>query len=470
MADRHPFTVPRLLWDTVQAQRSGPAGIAERRRTRLAWLVHLARERSPYYRELYHGLPPVIEDPTLLPPVTKPELMRRFDEWVTDPDVTLEGVRRFVADPSLVGTPYLGRYHVFTTSGTTGDPAILLHDHDSWLVLNVVDRVRARRGLVGRSELRGLARGGYRIATVYATGGHFGAVVLTEAVRRHSRWFAQHVRSMSVLTPTPVLVEQLNTFRPTVLSAYPSALALIAEEIRAGRLHIRPVMAMTAGEYLSPSQRAMIESTLGCHVLEGYAASEVPALSLACRHDRLHLNADWYLFEPVDAELRPVPVGEMSHTVLVTNLANGVQPVIRYDLGDRVCLRPDPCPCGNPFPTVGVEGRTNDVLRFEAEPGTRVTVLPLALATVVEETRGVHRFQAIQTAPAALTLRVEPEQGADPESVWVEVEAGVRAFLGAQGLTGVRVDRDPEPPHRDPRSGKLRQVWATRQASSASSV
>ncbi len=459
---RRPLTVRGVGWDALRAERSGPAGIAERQRTRLADLVRFARERSPYHRELYRGLPSTVEDPSLLPPVTKPSLMSRFDEWVTDPDVTLEGVRAFVADPSLVGAPYLGRHHVFTTSGTTGEPAILLQDHDSWLVLNVLSRLRARRGLVGPAELRVLARRGYRIATVYATGGHFGAVVLVESIRRRSRWFTQHVRPFSVLTPTPVLVEQLNAFQPTVLSAYPSALALMADEVRAGRLHISPALAMTAGECMSPAQRTLTESTLGCRILEGYAASEVPALSLACRHGRLHLNADWYLFEPVDADMNAVPVGELSQTVLVTNLANRVQPVIRYDLGDRARIHPDPCPCGHPLPTVAVEGRTNDVLFFEPAPGSRVTVLPLALGTVVEETPGVHRFQAIQTAPASLAVRIEPDPGADPVTVWETVETRVRAFLAAQGLPSVRVDRDPEPPHADPRSGKFRQVWTAR--------
>lgn len=457
--DRRALTVPGVAWDCLRAERSGPAGVAGRQRTRLADLVRFARERSPYYRGLYRGLPSTVGDPTLLPPVTKPELMSRFDEWVTDPDVTLDGVRAFVADPSLVGATYLGRHHVFTTSGTTGEPAVLLHDHDSWLVLNVVERLRARHSLPGPTELRALARHGYRIAAVVATGGHFGAVVLIEAIRRRGRWMARHVRSFSVLTPTPVLVEQLNTFRPTLLSGYPSALTLIADEVRAGRLHISPVLAMTAGETLSSAQRTLTESALGCRIVEGYSASEVPALSVACRHRRLHLNSDWYLVEPVDAHLDAVPVGELSHSVLVTNLANRVQPVIRYDLGDRVRVHPDPCRCGGPLPTVAVEGRTNDVLCFEPAPGSRVTVLPLALGTVVEETPGVHRFQAIRTAPAVLTVRVEPDAGADPAKVWAAVETRVRGFLDTQGLSSVRVEHDPEPPHADPRSGKLRQVW-----------
>ena len=42
------------------------------------------------------------------------------------------------------------------------------------------------------------------------------------------------------------------------------------------------------------------------------------------------------ILEPVDRDYRPTPPGELSHTVLLTNLANAVQPIIRYDLGDSV--------------------------------------------------------------------------------------------------------------------------------------
>ena len=49
------------------------------------------------------------------PPVTKPELMARFDDWVIDPSVTRAGVEQFVADLDNLGRDFLGRYMVFTT-------------------------------------------------------------------------------------------------------------------------------------------------------------------------------------------------------------------------------------------------------------------------------------------------------------------------------------------------------------------
>lgn len=149
-----------------------------------------------------------------------------------------------------------------------------------------------------------------------------------------------------------------------------------------------------------------------------------------------------------------------SHTVLVTNLANRVQPLIRYDLGDRVEVATAPCACGSVLPAVKVEGRTNDVLTFETPKGRAVRILPLALATVVEETPGVHRFQAVGAGPSTLTVRLEAEEGADPDEVWTAVEERLTAFLAAHRAAGVMVERAHELPTTDARSGKFRQVWS----------
>lgn len=82
-------------------------------------MVAFARAHSPYYRELYRDLSERTDDPTLLPITRKTELMARFDDWVTDSEVTVEKVRALVDDPDRIGERFLGRYIVATTSGTT---------------------------------------------------------------------------------------------------------------------------------------------------------------------------------------------------------------------------------------------------------------------------------------------------------------------------------------------------------------
>lgn len=488
-----------IAWDIWRAGRASPDAIARRQRDRLGTLVECARSSSPYYRRLYRDVPETVTDLAAnlgeLPPVGKRELMENFDDWMTDPHITLAGLKKYlVGDASRIGGLYRGQYLVMTTSGSTGEPAVLVHDRTSLQVANLLGPIRERRTLMTAAEARAFLRRGLRAAALIADGDHFAGVVLTEAARRRSARIGRRVRVFSVLRPLPDLVADLNDFQPTVLYGYPSAFLQLASEQKSGRLNIRPVLAVASGEGLAAPAGADIEAALGCRVTVRYLASEALALTSRCRQGLLHVNADWNIVEPVDDAFRPVPAGELSHTVLVTNLANRVQPLIRYNLGDRVQLDAGPCTCGSPFPTLRVEGRSGDVLSFAAGAaldrealdgavldrktgpdgarpdggvldqqsaldGKVVTVLPLALGTVIEETAGVRRFQAIRTGPRSLTVRLEFGPDAVPADVQAAVGKRLGAFFAAQGADGVEVRFAGEPPRPDG-SGKFRQVWS----------
>ena len=57
------------------------------------------------------------------------------------------------------------------------------------------------------------------------------------------------------------------------------------------------------------------------------------------RHEYLHLFTDWHIFEAVDDDLRPVAAGTPGN-LLLTNLYNFTQPLIRYQMHDEVCNEP----------------------------------------------------------------------------------------------------------------------------------
>jgi phenylacetate-coenzyme A ligase PaaK-like adenylate-forming protein len=270
--------------------------------------------------------------------VTKQELMENFDEWVTDPEVTRDGVERFVGDRNLIGTRYLGRYIVFATSGTTGRPAVFVHDQGAASVYLALGAVRRFLPLLSSRTLRAYLRGGWRTAAIVATGGHFTSSVIDGLARRRFPRLSRRNLTLSLLTPRPDLVRELNGFRPAILGSYPTAMSVLASEQEAGTLAIAPALALTAAEWLS----------------------EFMGIAFDCDRGRLHLNADWLVLEPVDASFRPVPPGRASYTTLLTNLANRVQPIVRYDLGDSVTEIPGPCPCGSPLPPIQVEGRRDD--------------------------------------------------------------------------------------------------------------
>jgi phenylacetate-coenzyme A ligase PaaK-like adenylate-forming protein len=450
----------RIALDLWRAEREGASGLARRQERRLSALSAHARTRSPFYQRLYRGLPAngvALRD---LPPVTKPELMAAFDDWVTDRGVTRAGVEAFVADPVLVGAPYRRGYFVCTSSGTTGYPGLFVHDGSAIAVYRAIVIVRIDLAWLTAGQWLRLVWHGFRWAAVMGTGGHFAGAGWIELERRRSAWRSRAFRTFSVRHPLAELVAALNAFDPAILTGYPSALEVLAEEQAAARLHLRPVLVETAGESTAPNARARMEAAFGCAIHDAYGASEFPFFAFSCSHGWLHVSSDWAILEPVDEDLRPTPPGEPSRTVLLTNLANRIQPIIRYDLGDSVLARPDPCPCGSPLLAIQVAGRRDDVLRLQAANGSTVTVLPLAIGAVIDETPGVRRSQLVQTGPATILLRLDPGSAVDVEKTWRDVIANLNRYLADQGLANVDVVRASEPPEQSPESGKFRQVIA----------
>jgi len=220
------------------------------------------------------------------------------------------------------------------------------------------------------------------------------------------------------------------------------------------------VLAVSVSEWVEPAARERIEAAFGCPLRDSYAASEFLAIGFECPEGWLHVNADWVVLEPVDESLRPVPPGEPSHTTLITNLANRVQPIVRHELGDRITVRPEPCMCGNRLPAVRVEGRRNDVLVFH-HAGRRVSLAPMSLITLLGSVPGIRMgTQYVQTDARTLSVRIAFQPGTDESRAWAEVERRLRAHLRAQGLPEVDVVRSPTPPGRDPRTGKRLRIWS----------
>lgn len=461
IADGKVPSIPRLMADLHRAVRESPEESLERVRSRLARLVDCARTRSPFYRERYAGLPREIRDVRCLPPVTKRELSANFDAWATDRAVRGETVEPFLADPGRIGRLYLDRYVAFSTSGTTGAPAALLQDRGAMAVYQALLLARRVPSLASAGALPAFLRNRARTATVIATGGHFASAVVDALVRSvHPRLYGFN-RTFSLMEPLSALVEALNAFRPAVLGSYATALAVLAGEQEAGRLRIAPALVLSGAERLSTPLRERISAAFRCPVRDTYAASEFMGIAFDCRHGRLHANADWVILEPVDASGGPVPPGEPSRTTLLTNLANRLQPLIRYDLGDSVTMIPGPCPCGSSLPCVRPEGRRDEILYVEPEEGAVPRpLIPLVLATAIEETPGILRYQVIRTGPRILRMRVEEAPGRDRAAVCADARRRLEEYLSSQGLGRVSVEPDDELPQASPEGGKPRQFLA----------
>ncbi len=448
-------------WDTWRTARKGKEHIVQRQQERLQELVTYARTQSRYYAQVYRDVPEQVTTITQLPVVTKAEMMDHFDEWVTDPAITKQDAEAFLANPELIGHDYHDRYVICTTSGSTGIPAILVHDHGALAVYNVLGYIRSLPIFLSSLRNTGaLLHGKARLAAIFVTGGHFLGNTISARRRKKMPWRAKTQRIFSALTPIAGLVRELNAFQPVIVGGYPSVLEVLAKEQDASRLHIHPVLINAAGETLSDAVRQHIAAAFQCSVGNYYGSSEAIGLTFECKNKQLHVNSDWYILEPVDEFDQPVPPGQLSESVLVTNLANRVQPIIRYKMGDRVTISPDTCQCGSPFPTIQVIGRTDEALSLPTSHGEVINIFPLAISSIAEETPGVYSCQIIQIEPLKLKVRLAVTEIGSEEPVWEALKERLEAYLTEQGVSNVTLVKAPEPPQLHPKSGKFQQVWS----------
>jgi phenylacetate-coenzyme A ligase PaaK-like adenylate-forming protein len=258
--------------------------------------------------------------------------------------------------------------------------------------------------------------------------------------------------------PVSELVGPLNAFAPEGLTAYASVAALLADEQLAGRLRIAPQTVAVTSEVLTADMRERIEAAWGSTPFNGYASTETGMLATSCeRHEGLHVLSDLNLLEVVDTEGRPVAPGTQGAKVLVTNLVNRTQPLIRMELSDLVTVSPATCSCGRPYPLLEtVDGRSDDILVLPAAGGGTVSVHPLTLRSPLAALPDLRQYRIVHDASG---LTVEAVIGAGNGETGAEIERRLTAALAERGAGGTPVTvTQVEAIERHPGSGKAKLV------------
>ena len=248
------------------------------------------------------------------------------------------------------------------------------------------------------------------------------------------------VLALPMTLPIEEQVAALNRFRPQFLNAYPSAAMRLAEEQEAGRLRISLTAMTTSSELRTPAMTERIAAAFGVAPFDLYATTE-GLFGCECeRHDGIHLFDDASVVENVDEDNRPVPAGEPGARVLVTNLHNLVQPIIRLAVADVMAMDPEPCPCGRTLiRAAAVQGRCDDVLALPARGGGTVSVLP-AQFSVITRDRGCGSSRCARSRGGVRVLVVPCGDG-DPE-LEARLRGAVSRALGDVGVDArVEVER-----------------------------
>lgn len=415
---------------------------------RLKELISYAKSNSPYFAKLYQN---VDENAPLssLPATDKIEMMTYFDEWLTDRSISKDKVDRFMADLSNVGRKIDGKYLVYSTSGSTGSPCIVLYDDTA---INVSSAIGVLRSFARKQDMKTFMKNGKKTIALFADNGFYLGCGSVKYNLRKMPWKKHKMKTCDVRKPIAEIVELLNDFQPSMIGCYPTFMEILSSEQEKGILHIHPSIIMTGGEKLNDDVRQHLSEVFDCYVQTNYSCTEGGTVACECTHRHFHINDDWVILEAVDENNQPVPFGTQSAKVLLTNLANSICPIIRFEITDRIVMHNEPCTCGNSKPWLTLEGRTDDILTFE----NGIKISPLSLYAILKEVHGIKRFQLIQQGNNRLELRLI---AGNKQLEFSNAKQAVESFLMKNGVA-VEVFLSDRLPEANPISGKFKHIIA----------
>ena len=148
-------------------------------------------------------------------------MMARYDEVVTDRRISRQGVEDFIAEPAHLGQFYLGHYAVCHTSGSQGQPALVVQ---TWRDLMRGFAVQFARGNPLPKRITQLLQRFWkpvRVAVVTQQPGFYPSGAAFTYLQNAHLPFLRLLR-LSVFDPVEQTVARLNAFRPQYLSGYTS--------------------------------------------------------------------------------------------------------------------------------------------------------------------------------------------------------------------------------------------------------
>jgi phenylacetate-CoA ligase len=411
-----------------QTQHYPQARLKALQAERLQALIHRAARKVPYYQEVFatRGLDAsairTARDLPLLPFLTK-DVIRR------------QGDRLRAADA--------GRLALASTSGSTGEPLRF------WLGMERISHDVAAKWRATRWW--GVDIGDPEVV-IWASPAEVRA---QDRLRRlRDRMLRSTLVNATDLSEPRLdaILEAINRADPRMLFGYTAAIARLARHIlyRGRSVKARDLrVAFVTTEKLLEEQRRDIAAAFGCPVANGYGGRDAGFIAHECPAGGMHITAEDVVVEIVDAAGNPLPIGEAGE-VVVTHLASGDFPFIRYRTGDIAVLDGGQCPCGRSLPLIrDIQGRANDMLVGAGGQVMHYT----GVSHLLRGLPGLHTFKVIQESLFLVRVLVVAEPPLT-EAQAAGIREGLRRRLGPDVI--VVIEQVADIPLE--RSGKHRHV------------
>lgn len=289
----------------------------------------------------------------------------------------------------------------FASSGSTGTPTQILFSHamhQRWMAIFEA-RVRNWAG-VNSFEPRGMI-GGRRVLADAANKPPFYRYNYFE---KQVYFSAYHISKQNATD----YLHGMQKHHVHYMTGYAMSnffLARFFKELNIEAPQLKAVI--TSSEKLTDEMRQTFADVYHCKTFDGWSGVEACALITECEHGSLHISPDAGLLEVLDDNMQPVAANNAG-TVYCTGFLNYDQPLIRYNIGDKMMLSNKQCSCGRHMPVVQeILGRVEDVI--VSKDGRQM----VRFHSVFNSLHSIKQAQVIQETTDTILVKIVADGKAD---------------------------------------------------------
>jgi len=368
------FTIVRSFLESKIHEKLSRKSILRLQEKKFRKMLNFAYKHSKFYHDLYtskgitkNDLETINIDK--LPTVDKDTFMDNFDDIITVDDVSKKEVVDFFDKSTNPNELFKNKYHVIHTSGSSGKLGIFVYMRKEWdTFFPYITKLFDFNFRKNRSSFIG------------ATGGHFtGNSFISWSVKGLPGFFCKPL-ILDVNEPIDDIVKKLNDFQPHILGGYFNALKVLAQKQEDGVLKVKPRIITNCGEGINKKDKEYVEKVFNAPISNLYGFAECVVAGFGSNeYNGIYLMDDICLIEIKEDH------------ILLTNLFNKTEPIIRYRIDDYVKLKEDKKKL-LPFTLVDdIVGRAEFVIWFENDRGNMDFIHPLIFTDFY--VRGLDKLQ-----------------------------------------------------------------------------
>ena len=348
---------------------------------RLREILFYAKSKSKWYKEKLKNVEiDMITTQNIdqyVPITNKKEFAENWEAFCTDKNLSKQAIDQFLKeiDKSRNGDEwnlYMGKYHVISSSGSSGRPGIYVYTEEEWL------RHCAQYSRFINSNLKKL-----RVANLTVKSLLFASPRCSKTIMDGDK---EYDLNEEYFGDIEMINKRLTELNPEVLITLPSILNRLVKEVEKGNVEIYPKFIQVSAEPLNKQLKEDVKRLFDDPIINNYFAGSEGFSAFTCKADnqRMHLGEDYCMYEAVENRLT------------ITNLWLKTTPLIRYQLDDEVEPKDEGrCEsCGCSFRTIiEPQGRASEDFIYE----NNKVITPLEMVDKMNYFPCINEYQIKQT-------------------------------------------------------------------------